>query len=69
MGFAPLRVAMPPASLGGWVSDYSYCSFRVLVYEDGIDGYERGGDEPGYDVAAGVGEDTVRWATEMGSHA
>ena len=27
------------------------------------------GDEPGYDVAAGVGEDTVRWASEMGPHA
>ena len=43
MGMAPLRVAMPPASLGGWVSDYFYCSFWVLLYEDGIEGYERGG--------------------------
>ena len=47
-----------------FVNDYR-CTF--LSREDLGPG--NGGDEPGYDMAAGVGEDTVRRATEMCSYA
>ena len=48
---------------GCCVSDCNLSSLR----REGLELGDRG-DEPGYNVAAGVGEETVRWATEMCSH-
>ena len=62
MGIPPLILAIPPASLTAMLAiiDSPFCKDEI--------GSEERSDEPGYDVAAGVGEDTVRWSTEMGPH-